>query len=657
MRLPKFFVYTAVWGFAALFIGAPLLILVLTGFTGEPIPLLEYLCSGGFRELWQEITRNFSGLYYCELWETRRYRLGVINSLGLAPLCVSLFFMAVCAVEFLTAKIKPAWGRALKKWRSLPVLLAVTAAVTAAALSWRAIVPAELQSRCFMRWLAPGRCWEDRLLQGIGFTPAVVCLSVLLAVALAWCFKYTNMPGKKAFRFLSVLPLALPSFLGALAMKNLWGINGVLTKLWASLGLEPLISAQSVTAALIVQVFLYFPLVLLPVSAVWERSSENLRNTAESFGSSGLFTLLSVDLPMIWPGILAGAVLVYIRSLGDFSALSLLMPIKYPLLILEAYRDLSGSTYWGGACMISSLILVVVAAVLLMQKLALNSDAYSIITGRSLKLSPDKAGVCRRRDWSAFLFALTALSVPVLFLALTFLVSIAGSWGIELLPSSYTFERYLRIADGFLKSDSPLLNSLILSLAGVSGAVFLALVTVFTSAKGKQWYYQLLDYAVLLPFVIPGTALAIALICAFNGPPLALHLTASLVVCAYILTSAPYAVRTLAASLKQVGRELAEGSLVLGADGLYTKIKIILPLIKGGLGAGIIIVFIACIQEVAVTVMICPPEWRPAAVYIFTEIQEGNVFNASAYGILVFLLILIPYAFILKLRLLSADIE
>ena len=657
MDLLKVSIYAAVWSFVALFIAVPLLILIVTGFTGEPVPLLEYLCGGNWGELREGIFQNFSGFYYGELLETRRYRLGVINSLGLAPLAAALLFLLSCALETLTAKIDPVWGRFFRKGRSLPVMLAVSAAVAAAALLWRVILPAELQSGCFMRWLAPGRCWEDRLLQAIGFSPAAVILSVLLAVSLAWCFKYTAMPGKGLLRCLAVLPLALPSFLGALAMKNLWGINGVLTKLSAALEIEPLISAQSVASALIVQVFLYFPLVLLPVGAVWERSSQNLRDTAESFGSSGFFTFLSVDLPIILPGVMAGAVLVFIRSLGDFSALSLLMPIKYPLLILEAYRDLSGSTYWGGACMISTLILLVVAAVLLMQKLALNSDAYGIVTGRSLNLSADRVRVCRLRDWAAWLFSLAALSVPVLFLALTFLVSIAGSWGIELLPSAYTFERYLNIAGELFKSDSPLLNSLLLASAGVCGSVFLALVTVFTSAKGRQWYYQLLDYAVLMPFVIPGTALAIALICDFNGPPLALHLTAALVVCAYILTSAPYAVRTLTASLQQIGRELAEGSLVLGADGLFTKVKIILPLIKSGLGAGIILVFIACVQEVAVTVMICPPEWRPAAVYIFTEIQEGNVFNASAYGILVFLLILIPYVFVLKLNSSAAEIH
>ena len=55
-------------------------------------------------------------------------------------------------------------------------------------------------------------------------------------------------------------------------------------------------------------------------------------------------------------------------------------------------------------------------------------------------------------------------------------------------------------------------------------------------------------------------------------------------------------------------------------------------------------IFIACMQEVAITLMTCPPQWRPLSTYIFMEIQEGNVFNASAYGIVLFLLIVIPYS-------------
>ncbi len=143
---------------------------------------------------------------------------------------------------------------------------------------------------------------------------------------------------------------------------------------------------------------------------------------------------------------------------------------------------------------------------------------------------------------------------------------------------------------------------------------------------------------------MPGVVFAVALICTFNGPPLALHLTGALVVCAYILTSMPYGVRSAIASFSQISRNLEESSSTLGAPSLLTFAKVTAPLIRSGIAAGAIMIFIACMQEVAITLMTCPPQWRPLSTYIFMEIQEGNVFNASAYGIVLFLLIVIPYS-------------
>lgn len=62
-------------------------------------------------------------------------------------------------------------------------------------------------------------------------------------------------------------------------------------------------------------------------------------------------------------------------------------------------------------------------------------------------------------------------------------------------------------------------------------------------------------------------------------------------------------------------------------------------------------VFISAMQDVAITLMTCPPRWYPASIFVFQRIQEGDVFDASAYGMVLLGLILVPHALVLPLDL------
>ena len=336
--LLKIFTYLLVGTLLFLFVIIPIFTLVLTSFTGEPLPILDCIFSG------ERVDFSLSWNFYEELFLTRRYRQGFINSLGVAPtLAVLTIFLGLIFNRFTKSKV--AWGK---------VAFYVGLIVLSFCVSWRWLVSEELGREFFMRWLVPGKSWTRRFMQGIGLVPLVTILASMLGTSVAFCLS-GNIKGKYWGRLASIMPLALPSFLGALAFKNLWGINGIFTKCFG-----PVFEAQSVAATVFLQVFLYFPFVMLTVSAGLERYGPTLREASATLGANKFFNFIKVDLPMLWPSISAGAILVFIRSLSDFSALSLLLPMNYPVLIVEAYRDLSGSTYWGGACMLSVVAIVAV---------------------------------------------------------------------------------------------------------------------------------------------------------------------------------------------------------------------------------------------------------------------------------------------------------
>ncbi len=638
---------TLVVGFLALFMLIPMLSLIVVGFTGEPIPILEYLSHFDFASMWRDFSERASLYYYSELFDTRRYRQGYLNSIGVAPL-VSVFVFLLARLLIWPLKwIVPDKYSKVRNICGLPLIAVTFISTVAYVIGWRYLVPAQDQLHYFMRYIAPGTTWDARFLQAMGFCPMVALTATVIGVIMAFAVSRTTMPCRNLVRMLCVIPLAIPPFLGALALKNLLGVNGVFTRLFANVGLPIPFEAQSAIAAGFVQSFLFFPFVFLTTAAALERMNPALGEAAEVMGAPSGFSIWTVHLPVLLPGITAGAFLAFIRSFGDFAALSLLMPVKYPIVVVEAYRDLSGSTYWGGASMLSSMMIMTILGVLALQKYFIEGGGFETITGKAVGggLMLDKPLV----RWGSLVFCLLVLSVPIVFILATVLVSVAGNWGVEILPTSYTLNRYVEMYDHLFQPNSPLVNSFLLVIPGLIGSMSLALVVSYVISRSKHWSRHILDFATVLPFVVPGVAFAVGLICAFNGPPLALHLTAAIVVCAHCVTTMPYGVRSTLASFQQIGASMEESSKTLGASSLLTMVKVVVPLVMPGLAAGAIMVFISAMQDVAITLMTCPPNWYPASVYVFNEIEDGNVFNASAYGIVLFLLIVIPYSTAFKL--------
>lgn len=648
--LLKVLLMGAVGLFLLVFMALPMVSLVLVGFTGEPINLLGYLVKLDFVGLFREIGQYGSFDYYREFVEARRYRQGFLNAIGVAPLGAIAAWLLAQATLGLVGLAKPAVAARLQRFTGLPLMGGAFLLAVLFALAWPSLLP----SAEWPKLMLPGATWDLRLLQALGFCPLVTLASTVIGVAMAFAITRTAMPGRGWVRLLCIVPLAVPPFLGALAFKNLLGETGIFTRLAAevpflSFLLDKIfflaggwpIETQSPLAAGIVQTFLFFPFVLLTTSAALDRIDPSLGEAAEVMGARHSFSLWTVNLPVLLPGITAGAFLAFIRSFDDFAALSLLMPISYPMIVVEAYRDLSGSTYWGGASMLSTVMVATILTVLALQKYFVERGSFQTLTGKGV--NTDRLVRNPLVCWGGLLLCMLVLLVPLLFVAATVLVSLSANWGLEILPTSYTADRYVEIFHRLATPNSPLGNSFAMVLPALMGAVLLSLVVAYTINRSKHWTRHLLDFATVLPFVVPGVAFAVALIGIFNGPPLALHLTVTLVICAYVVTRVPYGVRSTMASFQQIGTSMEESSKTLGATSSLTMVKVTVPLVLPGLMAGAIMMFISAMQDVAITLMTCPPKWYPASVYVFHQIQQGDVFNASAYGMVLLALILVPY--------------
>ncbi len=637
MRAIKAFIALPLGLFLLFFLVFPLAGLLLAAFVGQPTPLVAWFLSFDFKSFWDLLSDQGTFDYFREFWQTPRYYRGFFNAVGCAPLACSALFVFGWMLTLLP---KSDASRKAIKFCQGPGLLGLFLAVGLAAMArpWWAD-PEGVWARIF-----DGSSAALRLLQACGYCPTVTFAATVVGAGVAFCLHSFHMPGKKVFSLLVIVPLSTPPFLGALAFKNLLGDYGMITRVFEQLGLWHPFAGMSPLSAGMVQTFLFFPFVTLTTLAALERFDSSLPEASRVLGGSRVYAFLTATLPALMPGILAGAFLVFVRSFGDFATLKLLLPFEYPMIVVEAYRDLSGSTYWGGATMLSTLMIAVILVVLTLQKYVVEGGGYQTVTGRSGARAGGEGAERSWRDYGAFSFCLAVFAVPLSFLASIFLISIARNWGGEVFPTQFTVNRYLNILKAaFTQADSPLVNSFSLTIPALLGCLLMAFGVAFLISRGQGKWAQGLDFITVLPFVVPGVAFAVALIGVYNSPPIKLNFTALLVVIAYIVTRAPYGIRTILASFQQIGTSMEEGSRTLGAGEFLTLVRVTVPLVLPGVVAGAVMVFISAMQDVAITLMIAPPDWYPTSVHVFKEIEDGRIYDASAYGILLFLLIVIPY--------------
>lgn len=146
---------------------------------------------------------------------------------------------------------------------------------------------------------------------------ASVAASLPLAIAVAWLLARGRFPGKSLVDALVHLPLVLPPVVVGYALLVLFGAQGPLGRAFEPLGLT---FAFRWTGAALAAAVMGFPLMVRAVRLAFEAGDPRLEAAARSLGAGPWRAFFTVTLPLAWPGVIAGALLGFARSLGEFGA-------------------------------------------------------------------------------------------------------------------------------------------------------------------------------------------------------------------------------------------------------------------------------------------------------------------------------------------------
>lgn len=165
--------------------------------------------------------------------------------------------------------------------------------------------------------LLASRASLDALWLSLRTSAAATALCVVVGIPLALVLARADLPGRRVLRTLVLLPLVLPPVVGGIALLSAFGRQGLLGAAFEAAGVR---IAFSTLAVVLAQAFVSLPFLVVTVEGALTAADDRHELVAATLGASPSRVLATITLPAIAPGLGAGTVLAFARSLGEFGA-------------------------------------------------------------------------------------------------------------------------------------------------------------------------------------------------------------------------------------------------------------------------------------------------------------------------------------------------
>ncbi|MDY0021590.1 iron ABC transporter permease [Arenimonas caeni] len=441
------------------------------------------------------------------------------------------------------------------------------------------------------------------LLLGVGL------LALVLGVGFAWASARFEWPGRRLFDWLLVLPLALPGYVVAFAYVGLADYAGPLQSAWRALGGAPAAfpELRSVPGASLVLSLVLYPYVFLIVRAAFLRQGSAAMDAARSLGRGPLSAFFGAALPMARPAWVAGLGLVLLEALADFGAVTIL---GVDTLSTAIYKAWFGLYSLPAAAQLAFGLVCVVALVLLLERLG---------RGRARHASRQLVPPPRRRlaGWRGWSVTLAAALVVLLGFGVPLAQLLAWSWQARAsLPEV---------------GDAALNTALLGAMAALAVLGLALLFALLARRSGGDRGVRAAGFVAGLGYAVPGTVLAVGamwlLVAAERAAPwlAALALSSSLLAVLLALCARFFRVghESVDAAFETLRPSLLDSARLLGASPWQRFTRVALPLLRPGVVAAGLLVFVEVVKELPATLMLRPFGWDTLAVRIHAYTSEG----------------------------------
>jgi iron(III) transport system permease protein len=479
---------------------------------------------------------------------------------------------------------------------------------------------------------------ETLLVNSLVFSVGSSGIALAYGTLLAWLAERSNAPFRKLAYVSAYVSFAIPGIIKVVGWIMLLGPKaGILNAAVVALTGSPLLNIFSLSGMILVESFLWIPVVFLLMSTPFRSMDPSLEEAATASGSTGWQVFRKVTFPLALPSVLAVLILTFIRSLEAFEIPALIgIPAGVEVLTTKIYLQIRGGLIPKyGEASAYSIVLIALVALGLYPYYRITSKTYKFTTISGKAYRPHRVDLGRWRWVGGCLMLILPL--------LQFFPIAAITWS-SFLPfaqapsrralSLLSFNNY-RTAFADSSIVGSVFNSLTVSVTSATVAIIITFFAAWLIVRASMKARWLLDQMAMLPLVFPGIVMGIAILKMYLAIPLPVYGTIWILVLAFVARYLPYGVRFSHSALLSLHRELEEGAMASGASWFQMVRHVVVPLIMPALLAGWIYIFLITFRELSIALLLYSPGSQVVAVKIWELWDNGHVGELAAFSLVI----------------------
>ncbi|PJK23994.1 iron ABC transporter permease [Mycobacterium goodii] len=531
----------------------------------------------------------------------------------------------------------------------LPVALVVLSAFTTTTPRPGNIDLSSLTFDNFAAVFGPGarQAALNSLLIGIGASVLALAIGGFLAFVSA----RTNVRGARFLYFVGLVPMFLPSYVGALAWSLLGGPNAGLLNVFArDLSLPDVVNIYNIGGLIFVLALYYAPYAFLLTHSAFSLMNPDLEEAARTHGAKPLTVLRAVTVPLATPALLGSAILIFVLTVENFPVAQITSGGRLDTLPTYIFRLMNSAPARGNeAAAVAITLVVIVLAVTALQRRVVARRSFTTVAGKGMKLGKFDLGRFRTPALAIGIGYFT-LSTVLPLLALAFVAlhespyvnSVIGAFtngrmGLDAITEAVT-------SDVVIKATG---NSVVVAVAAAVAGTVLAFIVSYvvnrTTLPGREG----LGYLSMLPLAVPAIVLGLGLLWTWLMLPVPVYGTLLVMVIAFVAAQMPQGYQGASSSILQIHRDLEDSAVMHGANRPRAVWRVTAPLLRVPLTSTFLLLLMLSMRELTVPLFLFTTDTRLLSIVIFDDFENG-IMQRSAATSLVYCVVIFALAYLAR---------
>ena len=433
----------------------------------------------------------------------------------------------------------------------------------------------------------------------------VTALTVAVGMPLGILFGKTDLPFRRFFTVLFAIPLLIPPYIIAVSWFDLLGREGLLAHLVgisATKAATHFLFGLPGCVAVLFSIFLPIPILL---TIIFLRTVNPGLEEAGRLVSGWRGVMKGVTIPLILPGVLLSAMLVFLLSFGEFSVPNFL---RYDVFPVESFTQFSAFYNFKAATAAAVPLAAVTLILLFAEAMFLRERTYQLRPSPEIERLP-LIELGTHRKWLSGLVATTGFVIVIV----PVVVLIIQSAGMD----AYT--------EALNRAGNSLLRSLVYAVIGATLLTFLGFFTGYLIQTKAIKLWRSVDSLTIFLFALPSTVIGIGLISLWNTPwTNFVYSTPLIIILGYLAKYTALTSRISVTQLAQIPPSMEEAAQVAGAGWFHRMVFICAPMARRGLLGGWLVGYIFSLRDTGITMLVYPAGHETLPVRILTLMANGS---------------------------------